>query len=415
MSLTIEIITTGDELMTGLTADGNFFRAGDVLASMGLEVAYHTTVGDYMDRIVEAFQIARGRADAVIVSGGLGPTSDDLTAEAAARFLGTGLELNREALASIEERYRQRGRVMTAINRKQACLPKGCTVLINEWGTAPGWRSESEGTAFYFLPGVPKEFRAMLEAYVLPELEKMGAGRTAVKTRLIKTFGLPESGVAERLAGVERENVRLGYRACYPAVHLRVTAYGQTRDASSALLDEFSNDVTARLAGYVFSVNGETMEEALGGLLRDKNLSLAAAESCTGGLISHRITNVPGSSSYFLEGVVSYSNEAKEKMLGVPHGLLVEHGAVSAPVVEAMARGVRNLSGSGIGVAVSGIAGPGGGTLEKPVGTVFIGTDSAAHGTRSEKFLFHGTREEIKLATSSRAIMTVMQILLNNV
>jgi nicotinamide-nucleotide amidase len=415
MSLTIEIITTGDELMTGLTADGNFFRAGDVLASMGLEVAYHTTVGDYMDRIVEAFQIARGRADAVIVSGGLGPTSDDLTAEAAARFLGTGLELNREALASIEERYRQRGRVMTAINRKQACLPKGCTVLINEWGTAPGWRSESEGTAFYFLPGVPKEFRAMLEAYVLPELEKMGAGRTAVKTRLIKTFGLPESGVAERLAGVERENIRLGYRAYYPEVHLRVTAYGETRDAASELVDEFTSDVTTRLAGYVFSVNGETMEEALGGLLRDKNLSLAAAESCTGGLISHRITNVAGSSSYFLEGVVSYSNEAKEKILGVPHGLLVEHGAVSAPVVEAMARGVRNLSGSGIGVAVSGIAGPGGGTPEKPVGTVYIGTDSASHGTRSEKFLFHGTRKEIKLATSSRAIMTVMQILLNNV
>jgi nicotinamide-nucleotide amidase len=255
----------------------------------------------------------------------------------------------------------------------------------------------------------------MLEAYVLPELEKMGAGRTAVKTRLIKTFGLPESGVAERLAGVERENIRLGYRAYYPEVHLRVTAYGETRDAASELVDEFTSDVTTRLAGYVFSVNGETMEEALGGLLRDKNLSLAAAESCTGGLISHRITNVAGSSSYFLEGVVSYSNEAKEKILGVPHGLLVEHGAVSAPVVEAMARGVRNLSGSGIGVAVSGIAGPGGGTPEKPVGTVYIGTDSASHGTRSEKFLFHGTRKEIKLATSSRAIMTVMQILLNNV
>ena len=415
MSLTIEIITTGDELMTGLTADGNFFRAGDVLASMGLEAAYHTTVGDYMERIVEAFQIARGRADAVIVSGGLGPTSDDLTAEAAARFLGTGLELNREALASIEERYRQRGRVMTGINRKQACLPKGCKVLVNEWGTAPGWRSESQSTVFYFLPGVPKEFRAMLEAYVLPELEKMGAGRPAVKTRLIKTFGLPESGVAERVAGVEREGVRLGYRAHFPEVHLRVTASGENHDAAAALLDEFTNEVTARLAGYVFSVNGETMEEVLGGLLRERNLSLATAESCTGGLIAHRITNVPGSSSCFFEGVISYSNEAKERILGVPHELLVEHGAVSGPVVEAMARGVRNLSGSDIGVAVSGIAGPTGGSPEKPVGTVFIGTDSDSYGTRSEKFLFHGAREEIKLATSSRAIMTVMQILLNNV
>ncbi|MCL4245837.1 MAG: competence/damage-inducible protein A [Candidatus Dadabacteria bacterium] len=415
MSFTVEIITTGDELMTGLTADGNFFRAGDELASRGLEVAYHTTVGDYMERIIEAFGIARGRADAVIVSGGLGPTADDLTAEAAGRFLGAGLELNREALASIEERYKRRGRVMTAINRKQACLPKGCTVLINEWGTAPGWRSESEGTVFYFLPGVPKEFRAMMEAYVLPELEKAAAGRPAARTRLVKTFGLPESAVAEKLSGLEMEGVRLGYRAHFPEVHLRVTAYSGTEDGAEALLDDYTDEVTARLAGYVFSVNGETMEEVLGGLLREKGLTLATAESCTGGLISHRVTNVPGSSSYFLEGVVSYSNEAKEKLLGVPRDLLVEHGAVSGPVVEAMAGGVRRLAGSDIGVAVSGIAGPGGGTLEKPVGTVYIGTDSASHGARSERFLFFGTREEIKLATSSRAIMTVMQILLNNV
>ncbi|MCC6711939.1 MAG: competence/damage-inducible protein A [Candidatus Dadabacteria bacterium] len=415
MSFTIEIITTGDELMTGLTADGNFFWAGDILASRGLEAAYHTTVGDYMERIIEAFGIARGRADAVIVSGGLGPTDDDLTAEAAARFLGTGLELNREALASIEARYRKRGRVMTEINRKQACLPKGCTVLVNEWGTAPGWRSESEGTVFYFLPGVPRDFRAMMEAYVLPGLERAAAGRPAAKTRLVRTFGLPESGVAERLAGMEREGVRLGYRAHFPEVHLRVTAYGASADAAESLLAEMTDDITARLAGYVFSVNGETMEEVLGGLLRERGLTLATAESCTGGLIAHRVTNIPGSSEYFLEGVVSYSNEAKEKILGVPHDALVEHGAVSGPVVEAMARGVRKLAGSDIGVAVSGIAGPGGGTPEKPVGTVYIGTDSASHGAGSERFLFFGTREEIKLATSSRAIMTVMQILLNNV
>lgn len=415
MSFTIEIITTGDELMTGLTADGNFFWAGDLLASRGLEIAYHTTVGDYMERIVEAFGIARGRADAVIVSGGLGPTADDLTAEAAGRFFGAGLELNPEALASIEERYKRRGRVMTEINRKQACLPKGCTVLINEWGTAPGWRSESEGTVFYFLPGVPKEFRAMMGAYVLPELEKAAEGRPAAKTRLIKTFGLPESGVAERLAGLEMEGVRLGYRAHFPEVHLRVTAYAGTENAAEAQLDDYTEEVKARLAGYVFSTNGETMEEALGILLKERSLTLATAESCTGGLISHRVTNVPGSSAYFLEGVVSYSNEAKEKILGVPHETLLEHGAVSGPVVEAMARGVRKLAGSDIGVAVSGIAGPGGGTLEKPVGTVYIGTDSASHGARSERFLFFGTREDIKLATSSRAIMTVMQILLNNV
>jgi len=310
---------------------------------------------------------------------------------------------------------RQRGRVLTDMNRKQAYLPRGSKVLLNDWGTAPGFSMEKGGTVFYLLPGVPKEFRAMMSEYVLPELDKMAGARKRVGSKLIKTFGLPESEVAIRLQGIEREGIRLGYRAHFPEVHLRVTAFGDTDGDTEALMDGFVGDVRSRLAGYVFSTEGETMEEVVGILLRQHGMTLATAESCTGGLISNRITNVPGSSDYFLEGVVSYSNEAKEKLLGVPKDMLDTHGAVSAPVVEAMAGGVKKLAGSDIGIAVSGIAGPGGGTPEKPVGTVFIGIDSEKGGTLSEKCLLHGTREEIKLVTSSYAPRFIMQIFLNNV
>ncbi len=411
----IEIITTGDELMSGLTQDRNFSWAGDVLSSRGFGIDFHTTVGDDKARISSAFGIASGRADAVIVSGGLGPTSDDLTSEVAAEFSGVPLELNMRAVRSIEERLSKRGRVLTDMNRKQAFLPRGSRVLINHWGTAPGFSIEKGGAVFYFLPGVPKEFRAMMDEYVIPELESRDSSRKPFRAKLIKTFGLPESEVAIKLEGIERDGIKLGYRAHFPEVHLRVTAYGDSNDVAEALMAEFVKDVRSRLSAYVFSTEGETMEEVAGKLLRKHEMTLATAESCTGGLIADRITNVPGSSDYFLEGVVSYSNEAKVKILGVPEEIIKAHGAVSAPVVEAMASGVRMLAGSDIGIGVSGIAGPSGGTPEKPVGTVFIGIDSQKKGARSEKFLFHGTREEIKLVTSSHALSFIMQIFLNNV
>ena len=411
----IEIITTGDELMSGLTQDSNFSWSGDALTSRGFSVEFHTTVGDDRGDISTALVTASQRADAVIVSGGLGPTPDDLTSEVAAAFLGVPLELNMRAVRSIEETLSKRGRVLTDMNRKQAFLPRGSRVLINNWGTAPGFSIEKGGAVFYFLPGVPGEFRAIMDEYVIPELESRNRGRKPARAKLIKTFGLPESEVAIKLQGVERDGIRLGYRAHFPEVHLRVTAFGDSNEDAEGLMAAFLRDVQSRLGGCVFSTGGETMEEAAGKLMREYDMTLATAESCTGGLIAHRITNVPGSSDYFLEGVISYSNEAKENILGVPHELLAAHGAVSAPVVEEMAKGVRKLAGSNIGVAVSGIAGPSGGTPDKPVGTVFIGMDSDKGGVRSEKFLFHGTREEIKLVTSSHALWMVMQNFLNNV
>jgi len=411
----IEILTTGDELMSGLTRDGNFQWAGETLTWLGFDVAYHTTVGD--DRLIlkSAFNIAKNRAQAVIVTGGLGPTPDDLTIEAVSDFLNVGVELNQASLDMMAERFRKIGREVSETNMKQVYLPVGSEVLLNKWGTAPGFSYEIENTVFFFLPGVPKEFRAMMQEYVIPELKKRNPQMKKSCMRLVKTFGLPESEVAQKLYGIEREAIKLGYRAHFREIHLRVSAFGDSSSEAELLMDEFLKEIRARLGNYVFTTEGEMLEEVVGNLLTHKNMTISAAESCTGGLLSHRITNVSGSSSYFLEGVISYSNEAKCEILGVPMELIEFHGAVSAPVVEAMAKGVRHISNSDIGIGISGIAGPAGGTLEKPVGTVYIGLDTETKGALSHKFQFQGTREEIKLVTVLKALDMIRQSLLNNV
>jgi competence/damage-inducible protein CinA-like protein len=411
----IEIISTGDELMSGLTLDSNFNWAGDTLTTLGFDVAYHTTVGDIRDRIAEAFHIAQNRAQAVIVTGGLGPTDDDLTAEVAAEYFGSSLELNQEAYDKLENWMKERGRVLSESNKKQAYLPVCSTMLDNKWGTAPGFCIESQGAIFFFLPGVPTEFHAMMNHYVVPELENRAQDRKKRVMRLVKIFGLPESEVAERLRGLEQEGVTLGYRSHRPEIHLRVCSFADTESHAQKLARDFVDEIQSRIGEYVFTTEGELLEEVVGRLLIEKSLTLATAESCTGGLLASRITDVPGSSTYFLEGIVSYSNEAKEKMLGVPVSLLEAHGAVSTPVAEAMASGVRKLSGSDIGIGISGIAGPGGGTAEKPVGTVYIGLDVKGVGTSSQKYQFSGSREQIKIVSSEKALDMIMKFLIMKV
>ncbi|MEM7007914.1 MAG: competence/damage-inducible protein A [Thermodesulfobacteriota bacterium] len=411
----IEILTTGDELMSGLTRDGNFQWAGQMLTGLGFNIAYHTTVGDDKEVLSSAFNNAKNRADAVIVTGGLGPTPDDLTIEVAAEFFGVELEFNQDALDMMTERFEKIGRKVSKTNMKQVYLPKGSRVLLNKWGTAPGFSSDIESTVFYFLPGVPKEFRAMMDEYVIPDLKHRNPGMKKSSMRLVKTFGLPESEVAQKLEGIERDGIRLGYRAHFREIHLRVSSFADTVSETESLMEDFLNDVHLRLGYHVFTTNGEMLEEVVGNMLKEKSLTISTAESCTGGLLSDRITNIPGSSSYFLEGVVSYSNEAKAKILGVPTELIESNGAVSAPVVQAMAKGVRSLSGSDIGIGISGIAGPGGGSEEKPVGTVFIGFDSDKTGSVAREFHFHGTREEIKLITVLNALYLIRKNLLNNV
>ncbi|SRR5579884_677515 len=410
----LEIITTGDEIMGGVTLDTNFHWAAEKLAVLGFNLRFHTTVGDDEETITEAFRTAMRRAQAVIVSGGLGPTSDDLTAAVASRFFGVPLELNSVALDMIEKRFKERGYRFLEINKKQAYVPQGSKILKNFWGTAPGFQFEKEGVIFFFLPGVPKEFKAMIEEYVVPELDRRSTERKKYKTRMIKTFGLRESEVAERIQGIEREGIKIGYRPHFPEVHIRVSGYADTEDEAEKLVSVVVEEVSSRLGECVFSTDEATLEEVVGMLLSQKKLAIAVAESCTGGLVSNRITNVPGSSNYFERGVVSYSNESKTEILGVPKELIEFVGAVSAEVVEAMAEGIRRLARSDIGVAISGIAGPGGGTEAKPVGTVFIGI-SHEKGVSSRRFQFKGTREEIKLISSETALDQIRKFILKGV
>lgn len=410
----VEIITTGDEIMSGVTLDTNFHWAAEKLVGLGFDLRFHTTVGDDEENITEAFRTATKRVQAVIVSGGLGPTSDDLTAAVVSRFFGVPLELNSVALDMIENRFKERGYRFSEINKKQAYVPQGSKILKNFWGTAPGFQFEKEGVIFFFLPGVPKEFKAMIEEYVIPELDRISTERKKYKTRMIKTFGLRESEVAERIHGVEREGIRIGYRPHFPEVHIRVSGYADTEDEAEKLVSRTVGEIASRLGEYVFSNDEATLEEVVGKLLSQKKLTIAIAESCTGGLVSNRITNVPGSSNYFERGIVSYSNESKIEILEVPKELIESVGAVSAEVVEAMAEGIRKLAHSDIGVAISGIAGPSGGTEVKPVGTVFIGI-SHEKGVNSRRFQFKGTREEIKLISSEVALDRIRKFILKGV
>jgi len=411
----IEIITTGNEIMSGITLDTNFRWASDRLTSLGFDLRFHTSVGDDKEAIIEAFRTAQRRSQAVIVSGGLGPTADGLTAGVASRFFNVPLELSDEALHMMKKGFEERGYGFLEINKKQAYIPQGSKILKNFWGTAPGFQYETEGVVFFFLPGVPKEFKAMIDGYVIPELERRDIGRKKYENKLLRTFGLRESEVAERLKGIEREGIKIGYSAHFPEIHLRISAYGDTELEAKRLVSEVLEEIKSRLGECVFSTEGETLEEIVGRLLSQKKLTLALAESCTGGLVAHRITNVPGSSDYFERGVVSYSNESKVGVLGVPEGLIESVGAVSREVVEAMAEGVRRLANTDLGVGISGIAGPGGGTPLKPVGTVFIGISHKEKGTASRGFHFKGTREEIKLITSEVALDWIRKFVLNEV
>jgi nicotinamide-nucleotide amidase len=411
----IEIITTGNELMCGLTLDTNFRWAAERLSSMGLDLKFHTTVGDDEEDLILAFSNAENRAQAIIVSGGLGPTSDDLSAEVASKYFGVALELNHLALQMLEQNFRERGRQLSEINKKQAFLPHGSQVLKNFWGTAPGFQYDSSGNVFFFLPGVPKEFMAMIDEYVIPELNNRSIDRPNIRTMLIKTFGLRESEVAQQLQGIEKDGIYIGYRSHFPEIHLRISAQADTDEVAIDMLDWVEREMFKRIGDYVFSTTGEDLEQVVGELLKRKNFTIAIAESCTGGLLAHRITNVPGSSEYFERGVVSYSNESKEDILAVPRGLIELNGSVSAEVVQSMAEGVRKLANTDLGVGISGIAGPTGGSSEKPVGTVFIGISCKDEGTFSRRYQFRGTREEIKIIASETALDWIRKFISNGV
>lgn len=401
--------------MSGLTRDTNFSWVAAELSSSGIEVKHHCAVADDLDDLLASFATASKRARFVIVTGGLGPTEDDLSALAASKFLGTPLVFNPAVYEDIARKLRNRGREPNIHHEKQAMFPEKTVVIENTVGTAAGFSFVSGNSKFYFLPGVPREFRQMFREHVFPDISGVVEKGSILRVRVLRTFGLGESEVAEKLGGFSPEGVDLGYRIRLPEIHLRLTASGHDGEALDSFLRDACVQTKERLGDFLFSEEDEPLEEVTASLLLEKDLTLSVAESCTGGLCSSRFTDIPGSSAYFLGGAVVYSNDSKEKLLGVSTDTLTRFGAVSEEAVFEMARGARELFGTDIGVSISGIAGPGGGTVEKPVGTVWFGFSHATSETFCEKRNFAGTRDEIKNFAASTAIDMVRKFCLDYV
>lgn len=411
MSLRCEILSTGDEVLTGQIADTNAAFLSDALGSLGFEVERHTTVGDDRRTLAAAFRELGARADVVLCTGGLGPTIDDLTTEVAAEVLGVGLRLDPAAIAHMEGLWKARGRPMPENNRRQALFPEPAEVLANPIGTAPGFTVKIGRADFFFMPGVPREMKRMFAEQVVPRLARLRPDPAVFEVRVLRSFGLTESATDQALAGLEAQfpGVKLGFRAHFPEIQIKLTVKGADGAAATALLDAAAEEVRRRIGPPVFS-EGKPMEEVVGELLRAAKATVATAESCTGGLVAQMITAIAGSSDYFERGFVTYQNQAKQEMLGVSEEILREHGAISEPCAKAMAEGARARAGTTYAVAVTGLAGPGGGTPDKPVGLVFVAI-ATPDRTVVRRLQWPGQREQIRAISAMTALDLIRRAL----
>ncbi len=400
-----EIIAVGTELLLGQITNTNARYLSEKLAERGIDVYWHTVVGDNPQRVAETFSIALNRADLIIFSGGLGPTMDDLTKETVADVLGLTLEKDEAWEKELEEIFARLERKMTDNNYKQALIPSGARLLINNHGTAPGIWLEHGGKIVVLLPGPPRELMPMFTDQVLQLLPKKNG---VILSRVLKITGIGEAAMEGRIADLlaNQTNPTIAPLAKHAEVHLRLTAKAVTRGEALNLLDTTESSVLKRLGEVVFARDEETMADKVASLLFKRNMTIAVAESCTGGLLAHLLTNVSGSSTYFLQGQVVYSNRSKTELLGVPSELIEKHGAVSEEVARSMAENLRIRSHSDLAVAITGVAGPTGGTAEKPVGLVFMAI-ATAEGIFCSKFNFIGNRETIK----ERAAMAALNML----
>ncbi len=369
-----EIITIGDEILYGQITDTNTQWISSELDRMGIRTRRKTTVGDSEDEILAAFDEAGKRADIVFITGGLGPTRDDLTKPCLARFFNTDLYLNEDALQEVTDFFRSKGKELTELNKGQAMMPRGSVKIKNKKGTAPGIWLENESTIYIAMPGVPHEMKHMMKLHILPQIAER-FHRPVIFHKMIKTIGIGESWLSEKIKNWEDAlpaHIRLAYLPNFGQVRLRLTASGKDLDLLKADVSRQIDELQLLAGEYIFGYDDDEIQEVVGKLLRKHKLTLSAAESCSGGYFSHMITSVPGSSDYFLGGIVSYANDVKINELGVDQSILAQHGAVSRECIEAMASGVKEKLNTSLGVASSGIAGPGGGTEQKPVGTVWI-------------------------------------------
>jgi nicotinamide-nucleotide amidase len=404
LPMKVAVISIGDELMYGETVDSNFTVIAGRLYDAGLPVAVHLTVGDDREEIARALVYLAREHEVIIATGGLGPTSDDLTAAAAAEASGCPLQLSGAALEHIRQVAGRWGAEVPPANEKQALVPAGATLIDNPDGTACGFIVPLGRCRSIFLPGVPREMARMLSASVLPLLAPMAGGKTYL-TKVFMVFGPSEAELETLLASLDSADsgVSVAYCVAFPGIQVKLRAFGESEPPVVSRLESAARLVRDILGDRIVAEDGESLDTVIAGLLRSRGETLSLAESCTGGLLAERITDLAGCSAYFLEGVVSYANAAKERLLGVSPLLLAERGAVSADVAIAMAEGSRRSSGSDHALAVTGIAGPDGGTPEKPVGTVFIAV-ADRDGCTATRHQFTGDRHAIRSMTTFTAL-----------
>jgi nicotinamide-nucleotide amidase len=406
-----EIITIGNELTSGRTFDLNGGYAAGRLTAAGLHISRITSVGDNYEMVSEALARAVEASGFVIVTGGLGSTEDDMTSEFVAEALKRPLCLDREMFELIKKYVESRHIEMTPSLEKMAWMPDG-SQMLNPEGTACGFRLVEKGVRLYFLPGVPDQMRYLMDAFVIPDIVGLQNTLPVMRQRMLRVYGMNEPAVAEvfkTLKGMTGQTV-LGFYPCYPEVHITISLRGETETAVTQELDRVQEAILKLMGQHVFAIGNEELEEVVGHMLLEKGMTIAVAESCTGGQIGHRLTNVAGSSVYFQGGVIAYSNQSKVDLLAVSGETLNRYGAVSSPVAREMAQGVRSRFGTDLGLSVTGVAGPSGGTPQKPVGTVHLGL---AHGARvlSGHYRFWGSRIQVKQQSATMALDWVRRYL----
>jgi len=405
-----EIIATGTELLSGGVLDTNSLFLSEELLTIGMETLFKTIVGDDEKNIEEALQRAMQRVDVVIITGGIGPTEDDITRKVIAKVLKRRLLLHEDALKTIQAKLA--GRDFSVVNDRQALLPAGARILANPVGIAPGFILDEDGTFIAVLPGVPREMEAMFVSGLRPALEERFGGRLFIRRRILRTCGMSESAINQSIQDIlKSEAPVVGLTAKETGVDIRIVVTESSAERAQSLMDRTETSVRQKLGDFIFGLDGQEMEEVVGAMLSQRRLKIAIAESCTGGLISARFTNIAGSSEYFEHGVVAYSNQAKIEMLGVPGETLERFGAVSRETALAMAQGLRRTARTDLGLSVTGIAGPGGGSADKPVGLVYIGLDSA-QGAKAVEYKFLGNRQQVRLKASQMALDTVRRYLI---
>ena len=407
-----EIIAVGSELLTPYRLDTNSLWLTDELNRLGIRVIHKSVVGDSPSELHSTFRHALDRADLIVSSGGLGPTDDDRTRETVSELLGRKLRRDEEILRGIQERFRRFARTMPEINVRQAMVPEGATVLPNPRGTAPGLWLETSGHILVLLPGVPNELKSMFGSEVAPRLAKLGHGERLF-ARDLRITGLGESDVETRVRPLYQlyPDTETTILASPTGTQLHPRIWSRDPAQAEKLLDEITQRMALALGEHLYSTSGEALEEVVARVLTENHATVAVAESCTGGMLAERLTNVPGSSSYFLGGVICYSNELKTSLVGVPPAMIEAKGAVSSEVALALADGIRKRTGATIGVGVTGISGPGGGTPEKPVGLVHIGL-ADEHGPRERAYRFPGDRERIRQYAAQAALDAVRRYFL---